>query len=68
MKLYELKRGDMFRLSGETKVPPGEVPPSIAWGKSVFKHENIDGMYSRNYDAEGNVHYFAAWTDVEVVK
>lgn len=63
MKLYELTRGELFMITqGEPLVPPGEVAPTNQ--SKVFKHECVDGMYSRNYDSEGHVHYLAAYTEV----
>lgn len=63
MKLYELKRGDHFSITEvDVRVPPGEPSPPI---DTIYKHEKIDGSYSRNYDTNGNVVYLAAWTEVE---
>ena len=64
MKLYNLYRGDRFKLLEEPTVPP--VAPEGDMRK-VYKLTNIDGMYSHITDDDGNVYHFAAWTDVEKV-
>jgi hypothetical protein len=68
--LYELRKGDKFKLvpeeeSGEPiKVPPvhEEVNMDIEY---LFSH--IDGMYSYCKDSAGQVVHFAAWTRVRKV-
>ena len=64
MKLYDLKKGDKFRIiDDEPRVPPGapEADPD-----KVYWFGSIDGMYSYCKDGDQLVH-FAAWTEVEVV-
>ena len=64
MKLYDLKRGNKFRIiDDETKVPVG-APEADA--DKVYWFGSIDGMYSYCKDGDQLVH-FAAWTEVEVV-
>lgn len=66
-KLYELQRGDHFKIvehGDEVMIPPSAPEPAK---DAVYKHLNIDGMYSRNLAPSGEVHYLAAWTEVEKV-
>ena len=65
--LYELHRGDKFKLAPEdvagepVKVPP--VHDEFSFDvEYLFDH--IDGMYSFCKDSEGQVVHFAAWTKV----
>lgn len=64
MKLYELTRGDHFVLKENARVPPGAPEGSQ---DIVYRFSHIDGMYSYITDPRGDVHHFAAWTEVEVV-
>lgn len=62
MKLYELKRGNLFTLEEEA-----QMPQDILMGidtDEVYKLHNIDGMYSYVTDKNGHVYHFAAWTEV----
>lgn len=61
--LYELQRGEHFKLAGddEVKVPPDSNEFVFS---DVFKFMGIDGMYSKCIDSDGNLHHFAAWTQV----
>ena len=63
MKLYNLKRGDKYRIVGETQVPPEALEDT----NQVYTLGNIDGMYSNSVGEDGQVYYFAAWTEVEAV-
>ena len=64
MKLYDLKRGDKFRLTDEeVKVPVAHAEPDAC---KVYWFGHIDGMYSYCKDGDDVVH-FAAWTEVERV-
>lgn len=64
MKLYELKKGDKFRIvDEEPRVPVGA--PDAEYEK-VYWFGHIDGMYSFCKDGDEVVH-FAAWTKVERV-
>ena len=64
MKLYELKKGDRFRIiDEEPRVPPDA--PEAEYDK-VYWFGSIDGMYSYCKDGDELVH-FAAWTEVERV-
>lgn len=64
MKLYDLKRGDKFRLTDEeVKVPVAHAEPDA---DKVYWFGHIDGMYSYCKDGDDVVH-FAAWTEVERV-
>lgn len=65
--LYELHRGDKFKLAPEdvagepVKVPP--VHDEFSFDvEYLFDH--IDGMYSFCKDSTGQVVHFAAWTKV----
>lgn len=68
-KLYELRKGDWFRvIDKEVKLPVGH--PDITDEEDddpwyYFGH--LDGMYSYCTDKNGSVVHFAAWTEVEVV-
>lgn len=60
--LYDLERNTHFKLANDVV----QVPPASAEFKytDVYKFLNIDGMYSRCSDKDGNIHHFAAWTKV----
>lgn len=64
MKLYELKRGTLFRLLEDTKSPPDLS--GYPRGQE-FRLGNIDGMYSYCTDQYGRVHHPAAWAEVEII-
>lgn len=64
-ELYNLQRGDKFKLKEEPCVPPVALEGDIT---KVYQLGNIDGMYSYVTDEERNVYHFAAWTDVEKVE
>ena len=65
--LYELHKGDRFRLvpeeeSGEpVKVPPAHDAIDLL---AEYGFQHIDGMYSFCTDANGIPVHFAAWTKV----
>lgn len=61
MTLYELKRGDKFRLAPEESGPDDE-----RW---TYTFDHVDGMYSVCFapTEARDVVYFAAWTPVEKV-
>ena len=63
-ELYNLYRGDKFKLLDDPTIPPAARHGEF---DVVYKLTNIDGMYSHVTDADGNVYHFAAWTDVEKV-
>ena len=65
--LYELHRGDKFKLAPEDKAgEPVKVPPAHdEFSFDVeYLFDHIDGMYSFCKDSEGQVVHFAAWTKV----
>jgi hypothetical protein len=64
MKLYELNRGDNFKLTEEPSIPPDALEGTA---ETKYKLNNIDGMYSHCRDEQNNVYHFAAWTEVEKV-
>ena len=65
MKLYELSKGDWFKITDEElKVPVAHDDVDLA-EKYWFGH--VDGMYSYCKDKEGKLCHFAAWTEVEKV-
>ena len=65
--LYELHRGDKFKLAPEdvagepVKVPPAHDEFSF---DVEYLFDHIDGMYSFCKDNAGQVVHFAAWTKV----
>ena len=64
MKLYDLNKGDKFRIvDDEPRVPVGAPE---AEDDKVYWFGSIDGMYSYCKDGDKLVH-FAAWTEVERV-
>lgn len=68
--LYELRRGDKFKLVPEEESgEPVKVP--VAHDEVNFELEylfdHIDGMYSFCKDSAGQVVHFAAWTRVRKV-
>jgi hypothetical protein len=65
MKLYDLQRGDRFKLIEDARIPP--AAPEGRMGV-VYDFSHVDGMYAPVTDPEGNRHYFAAWTEVEAVE
>jgi hypothetical protein len=65
MKLYELSRGDHFKLVEETRAPPDIG----TYGKDlILRLGNIDGMYSYCTDGKGGVFHPVAWAEVEKVE
>jgi len=64
MKLYELNKGDSFRLLEDAAIPPA-APEGDK--NSVYRFNKVDGMYANVLDSEDVVHYFAAWTEIETV-
>lgn len=63
-KLYELNKGDSFRLLEDASIPPA-APEGDK--NSVYRFNKIDGMYANVFDSKDVVHYFAAWTEIETV-
>ena len=65
MKLYDLERGDNFKvIDQETKVPPAAPQPA---DNVTYKYTHVDGMYAPCEGTDGERYYFAAWTEVEKV-
>jgi len=66
MKLYELKRGDYFKVDWSTneeiQVPVDALEPVLL--DETYRHLNLDGAYSRNSAPDGEIFYLAAWTPV----
>jgi len=62
MKLYELRRGELFTLKERPQIPPEAYNPITL--DQVYMLNNVDGMYSNVSDQEGNTYHFAAWTEV----
>ena len=65
--LYELHRGDKFKLAPEEEVgEPVKVPVAHdAFSFDVeYLFDHVDGMYSFCKDNTGTVVHFAAWTKV----
>ena len=65
MKLYELERGQRFRVEEDAKVPPDAM---IVNRTREFTFHNIDGMYSYCTDDFGRVYHPAYWTEVSVLE
>lgn len=61
-KLYDLKRGDRFKVI-DGKYPPGAPPAN----DQILKLHNIDGMYSYCTDDKGDIYHPVAWAEVEKV-
>ena len=64
MELYNLKRGDKFKLLEDPAIPPAARDGDTSY---VYELKNLDGMYSYVTDKYGRVYHFAAWTEVEKV-
>lgn len=65
MKLYELKRGDVFTVVSQGTVPVAS-PRVVEDMKYTFY--NVDGMYSYCIGTDGRVSNIAAYAEVEVIK
>lgn len=65
MKLYELHRGECFTLEEQPTQPPDIMLEADT--HKMYTLHNIDGMYSYVTDQEGDMHHFAAWTEVNKV-
>lgn len=64
-KLYELRKGDYFKITDEElKVP---VAHDEVDTDATYWFGHIDGMYSFCKDPDGKIVHFAAWTEVEVL-
>lgn len=63
-ELYNLKRGDTFKLLDDPTIPPAARHGEFG---IEYKLHNLDGMYSYVTDSQGRIYHFAAWTDVEKV-
>jgi hypothetical protein len=65
--LYELHKGDKFKLAPEdvageeVRVPPAHAPVDL---HAEYLFDHIDGMYSFCKNSVGEVVHFAAWTKV----
>ena len=65
MKLYELSKGDWFKIiDEELKLPVAHDDVDLA---KTYWFGHIDGMYSYCKDKDGQLCHFAAWTEVEKV-
>jgi hypothetical protein len=65
MKLYDLKRGDKFKIiDEETRVPPSSLEANK---EATYTYTHVDGMYAPCEGTDGERYYFAAWTEVEKV-
>lgn len=54
MKLYNLNREDYFIITGDVL-------------KNIYRLETLDGIYSRCFDEQGNLHHFSVGTPVTQV-
>jgi len=64
VKLYTLNKGTRFKLAEEATIPPDALE---GCRDSVYRYTHVDGMYAPVIDEKGQRHYFAVWTEVEVV-
>jgi len=65
MKLYELNRGDSFKLLEDPSIPP-DAPEGEQ--EAEYSFQKVDGMYASVSDRNQGRYYFAAWTEVERVE
>ena len=66
MEIYNLRRGDRFKIKTDLGyIPKGQPEPNT---QLIYKHEKLDGAYSRNGAPDGSIVHLAAWTDVEVIE
>jgi hypothetical protein len=64
-KLYELSRGDKFKiLSDVDRVPPAAP---LLNTEETYKLSEADGLYANCFDSNGNRAYVAAYAEVEKV-
>ena len=61
MKLYELTKGDKFKI----KYDDASVPEYTK--DYVFEFSHVDGAYSVCFDQDGNIQHLAAYAPVIVV-
>lgn len=61
--LYDLQRGDKFKLLEDPAIPPAADEGDA---DLVYTFTHVDGMYAPCHDTTNNHrYYFAAWTEVE---
>ena len=66
MKLYDLNKGDTFKLSETPSIPP-DAPEGNK--DLIYTYTHVDGMYAPCRDTtEHRRYYFAAWTEVTPTK
>ncbi len=65
-RLYELSRGDRFKITSDyrTDVPIGALEVNNA---AIYKLHNIDGMYSYCTGEDGTVYHIPAIEEVEAI-
>ena len=64
MKLYDVNDYTKVKLLEDGKIPPAALP--VIKDDIVIFHE-IDGMYGKCINKDGDVVYIAAWTEVEII-
>ena len=66
MKLYDLKRGDKFKLvDDDVRIPPSAPMPME--NDTTYTYSHVDGMYAPVQGSDDERYYFAAWTEVEKI-
>lgn len=58
MRIYNLKRGDKFKIDIDEDQPETEL------SHILFTFEKVDGSYSICFDETGNIEYLSAYTSV----
>lgn len=65
MKLYELKKGQRFKVNEAPRIPPDA---KTVVKTQILTFDHTDGLYSFCFDEAGHVVHPAAWTEVTVVE
>jgi len=65
MKLYEVPRGKVFKITDSTITIPPDAPIDIK--NILYTMGNVDGMYCNVHSQLGVRFYFAIWTEVEII-
>ena len=65
MKLYKVRNNTNIRLISDLGSPPAHRP--LVKGE-ILKFHNLDGMFSRCTDKDGNTVHLAGWAIVEPVE
>ena len=66
MEAHKVEYGTKVIVIDENvKIPPCSLP--VNKGDEIIIH-NLDGMYCKGKDKDGNTIYLAGWTEVEIIK